>query len=145
MPCVAVCRRYSHHAGELEDVKKLKIILDQFSAATGLLINYHKSSTMPLHMKEELIPKCIDVLGYRREGFPQTYLGLALSYYDKLMLSALGPYICKTDRYLAGRQASFLNLMREYYPGQCCLDGQLSYIMGAVSLPPGVIARIDKR
>jgi hypothetical protein len=30
---------------------------------------------------------------------------------DKLKLSAFDPYICKTDRYLAGWQASFLNPM----------------------------------
>jgi hypothetical protein len=64
--------------GELADVQQMKCILVQFSAATGLLINYHKSTAVPLHMDEEVIPQCINVLGCRQEGFPRTYLGLPL-------------------------------------------------------------------
>jgi len=130
--------------GELADVQHLKHILYQFSAATGLLINYHKSTAAPLHMEEQTIPQCIAVLGCRQECFPQTYLGLPLSC-DKLKISAFDPYICKTDRYLAGWQASFLNPMGRTVLINAVLDGQLSYIMMAVSLPPGVIAKIDKR
>lgn len=54
-----------------------------------------------MNMAEEEIPGCIAVLGCRKEGFPQTLLGLPLSC-EKLRLSAFDPYISKTDRYLAG-------------------------------------------
>ena len=130
--------------GELGDVEHLKLVLDQFSAATGLHINYHKSTVVPLHMDEAIVPQCISVLGCRREGFPQTYLGLPLTC-DKLKLSAFDPYISRTDRYLAGWQASFLNPMGRSILINAVLDGHLSYIMMAVSLPPGVIAKVDKR
>lgn len=125
-------------------MERLKIILDQFCAAPGLLINYHKSTAVPLHMKVELIPECISALGCRREGFPQTYLGLPLSC-NRLWLSAFDPYICNADRYLAGWKASLLKPMGRTVPINSVLDGQLSYIMCAVRLPPGLIIRIDKR
>jgi len=130
--------------GELSDVRNLKVILDQSSAATGLHINYHKSTAVPMHMGEDLIPQCIDVLGCRREGFPQTYLGLLLSC-EKLRVSAFDPYICKVDRYLAGWQASLLNPMGRMVLINAVLDGQLSYVMMAMPLPLGVITGVDKR
>jgi hypothetical protein len=73
-------------------------------------------------------------LGCRREDFPQTYLGLPLSS-TKLNLSAFDPYISKTDRYLAGWQASLLNPMGRTVLISAVLDGQLSYLMGAIPLP----------
>ena len=96
--------------GDLDEVKQLKHLLDQFSEATGLRINYHKSTAVPMHMTDELIPDCMAALGCRREGFPQTYLGLPLSC-EKLRLQAFDPYIAKADRYLAGWQATLLNPM----------------------------------
>ena len=60
--------------GKLADVRKLKHLLDQFSAATGLRINYHKSTAVPMHMREEDIPDCIAELGCRREGFHKPIL-----------------------------------------------------------------------
>jgi mannosylglycoprotein endo-beta-mannosidase len=56
-------------------VSQLKIILDQFAAATGLSINYNKSTAVPIHMDESVTNQCIEILGCRKEGFPQTYLG----------------------------------------------------------------------
>ena len=130
--------------GELGEVTQLKMLLDQFSAATGLRINYHKSTAVSMHMKAEDIPGCIAVLGCRQEGFPQTYLGLPLSC-EKLRLSAFDPYISKADRYLAGWQASLLNPMGRTVLINAVLDGQLSYVMSALPLPPGVVCQVDKR
>lgn len=57
-------------SGELADVQHLKNILDQFSAATGLLINYHKSTAVPLHMTEESIPQMHLCVGLPQGGVP---------------------------------------------------------------------------
>ncbi|CAN6162275.1 unnamed protein product [Urochloa humidicola] len=65
--------------GETADVRQLKSILDRFSEAMGLHINYNKSTAVPMNMTEPVIAECLDILGCRREGFPQTYLGLPLS------------------------------------------------------------------
>ena len=55
------------------------------------------------------------------------------------------PYICKADRYLAGWQAALLNPMGRTVLINTVLGGQLSYVMCAMPIPPGVIAQIDKR
>lgn len=130
--------------GELRDVERLKMLLDQFSAATGLNINFDKSTAVRMNITNDVLPDCLHVLGCRQQGFPQTYLGLPLSC-SKLKLSELDPYIAKTDRYLAGWQASVLNLMGRTVLISAVLDGQLSYIMSVVPLPPGAITKFDKR
>jgi hypothetical protein len=129
--------------GELKDVERLKLLLDLFSAATGLKINYDKSTAVLMHIPEHDLPAFLQVLGCRQEGFPQTYLGLPLSC-SKLKLAAFDPYICKADRRLAGWQASLLNPMGRTVLINAVLD-QLSYIMSAMPLLPGVISRFDKR
>jgi hypothetical protein len=122
--------------GELQDVERLKLLLDLSSTATGLKINYDKSTAVPMHIPDRDLPACLQVLGCRQEGFPQTYLGLPLSC-SKLKLATFDPYICKADRRLAGWQASLLNPMGRTVLINRVLDGQLSYIMSAMPLPPG--------
>lgn len=85
--------------GDLDGVTDLRNLLDQFASLSGLRINYAKSTLVPIHMDEPTIARCVHVIGCRREGFPQPYLGLPLSV-NKLPPSAYVPYIQKTDRYL---------------------------------------------
>ena len=127
--------------GELTDVQSLRTILDQFASATGLQINYAKSTAVPIYMDEETIGDCISALGCRREGFPQTYLGLPLSN-SKLRLSAFAPNIDKCDKYLAGWQASLLNQMGRATLINSVLDSQLIY---AMEIPPGIIEQVDQK
>lgn len=130
--------------GELPDIQALKIILDQFAAATGLQINYTKSAAVPIFMNEQTISECIAALGCRREGFPQTYLGLPLSN-NKLRLTAFAPQIAKTDKYLAEWQASLLNQMGRTTLVNAVLDSQLVYAMCALAIPQGIIDQVDRR
>jgi len=95
-------------------------------------------------MDEETVAQCISALGCRREGFPQTYLGLPLSN-NKLRLSAYAPQIAKADKYLAGWQASLLNHMGRATLVNSVLDSQLVYAMCALAVPPGVIEQVDRR
>jgi hypothetical protein len=55
--------------GELEDIQILRMILDQFASATGLQINYNKSTAVPIHMSEENVLECISALGCRKRRF----------------------------------------------------------------------------
>lgn len=86
----------------------------------------------------------VGVLGCRREGFPQTYLGLPLSN-EKLKLASFAPLICKFDRYLSGWQAPLLNHMARAVLVNSVLDSLPTYAMMALELPPGVIAAMDGR
>lgn len=78
--------------GDSKDVANLKMLLDLFADATGLKINYNKSTAVPIHMPEHSVQQCISLLGCKREGFPQVYLGLPLSVH-KLPASAFKPQI----------------------------------------------------
>ena len=88
---------------ELGAVQTLKSLLDQFSAATGLKINYHKRTLVPMRSSEaECRARC------KVDSFPQVYLGLPLSDVE-LNLSVFAPLIARADEQLAGRQAMFLD------------------------------------
>lgn len=95
-------------------------------------------------MNEDDVMNCIVALGCRREGFPQTYLGLPLSNVE-LRLSAFAPNIAKCDKYLAGRQSSPLNKMGRATLVNSVLDSQLVYAMAALEIPPGIIDQVDRK
>lgn len=55
---------------KLSDIIKLRSLLDAFIAATGLHINYTKSTAMLIHMDPATVELCMNALGCRHEGFP---------------------------------------------------------------------------
>lgn len=61
------------------DVDCLKQCLDLFAEATGLKINFHKSTMVSMHVPEALVDSLATILQCKRDTFPQTYLGLLLS------------------------------------------------------------------
>ncbi|KAJ1273852.1 hypothetical protein BS78_05G016600 [Paspalum vaginatum] len=129
---------------DLEDVSRLRAALDSSSSATGLKINYSKSTMVPMHVDEHLVASLTSTLGCKLEGFPQRYLGLPLSS-TKLKLSAFDPHIAKTDKYLAGWQACLLNPMGRTVLVNSVLSSQLVYAMCALQIPPGVLNQMDCR
>ena len=58
---------------------KLKIVLQDFASATGLTINYSKSTFVPIHLYPQTANNIAQILGTTTSSFPQTYLGLPLS------------------------------------------------------------------
>ena len=129
--------------GDLRAVQKLKIILDLFAAATGLTINYNKSSAVPIHMNDGLIQQCIDTLGCKRESFPQNYLGMPLSAH-KLPNLVFSTYIERIEKSLSSWQASLLNTMGRVVLINSVLDSKLIYVMSSMQLPPGLLQQVDK-
>jgi len=118
--------------GDVTGVTTLKNILDQFASLSGL------------HMDEQVVTDCVQAIGCRREGFPQPYLGLPLSFH-KLPLSAFTTYIQKTDRYLSSWQAQLLNPMGRAVLVNYVLDSQLVYFMSSLQLPPSIIHQMDRK
>ena len=94
--------------GDSGDAARLKQTLDMFSAATGLVINFNKSTVIPMHVDSEAFQDMARILQCREGSFPQVYLGLPLSNV-KLRLSAFAPLIAKADHYLAGWKATLLS------------------------------------
>jgi hypothetical protein len=58
--------------GDTESMTALKQILDDFSAATGLAINFHKSTFVPMHVDATVAAAMAATLGCAISTFPQT-------------------------------------------------------------------------
>ena len=55
---------------------RLRLILDQFAGATGLVINFSKSTLVPMHDDASFMAQVVTTLGCASGVFLQTYLGL---------------------------------------------------------------------
>ena len=86
----------------------LKRNLNDFADATGLQINFNKTTFIPDCITEGEANSIANILGTTISTFPQTYLGLPLSD-KKLPSSAFQPIIDNVDKYLAGWRASLLS------------------------------------
>jgi hypothetical protein len=53
-----------------EAARRMRLLLDQFAQATGLVINFAKSTLVPMHTTQELTDEMQAILGCRVEGFP---------------------------------------------------------------------------
>jgi hypothetical protein len=62
-----------------EAVAQAKHVLDLFEEATGLSINYHKTTFLPLAITDDTAITLATSFGTSISSFPQTYLGLPLS------------------------------------------------------------------
>ena len=129
---------------ETEAAVKLKEILDQFAAFSGLHINFDKSTLVPIHVPEKTVSLCVQAIGCSRESFPQQYLGLPL-YATKLPISNFNTYIQKADKFLSSWQADLLNPMGRGIMVNAVLDSILVYLMSSLQLPQTTIQAMDAK
>lgn len=129
---------------DTSNVAKLRSALDSFTLATGLKINYSKSTAVPLHVDDGTLHNLMDILQCKQDTFPQTYLGLPLSNV-KLKLSAFSPLIAKVDKKLSGRSSSLLSQAGRVSLINTVLDGLSMHFMSALLLPAGVRSAIESR
>lgn len=125
-------------------VQRLRQLLDDFAAATGLKINYSKSTMVPMNVSPARCTELQGLLGCKMKGFPQTYLGLPLSA-TKLNLAAFSPLIAKADKSLAGWQNQFLNDRGHAILINSVLDGSAAYLMAANQMLQGVLDALERR
>jgi exonuclease III len=83
--------------GEVQQAKILKEILDDFANATGLKINFAKSTFVPINLSLQEGEQIAEALNCKVASFPQTYLGLPLSD-TKLPKEAFLPYISSVEK-----------------------------------------------
>lgn len=123
---------------------RLKEILQSFSFATGLHINYEKSTFLPIHVSPDTAAALASSFGCSVSSFPQPYLGLPLSNL-KLHLSNFLPIICRHDKYLAGWKGPLLNEMARTTLATSVLTSLLVYAMSKMTLLEGTIHAMDRR
>jgi hypothetical protein len=122
--------------------RRLKELLNMFAVATGLTINFHKSTLVPMSVDEDVLLDVRAALGCRVEGFPQTYLGLPLTA-GKLKLAHFAPLIARVDKYLSGWTAILLSTGGRLVLLNAVLDALPTFAMGAVELPPALLLAIE--
>jgi hypothetical protein len=115
--------------------RRLKVLLDDFVAATGLTINFHKSTVVPLFVPTHDLAAITDALGCKVEGFPQVYLGLPLTA-EKLKLEHFSPLIARVDKYLSGWAALLLSAGGRIILLNAVLDALPTLPWGPSSCPP---------
>lgn len=129
---------------DVSSLQILKSILDSFSRATGLEINFHKSTFVPMHTSYEAAATMTAILGCPLDSFLQTYLGLPLSPH-KLRVSDYQPLICRVDRYLSGWKARLLSFGGRLVLVNAVLSSLPVYYMSSTLLPKTVIDALDAR
>lgn len=125
-------------------VRRLRQLLDDFADATGLKVNYNKSTMVPMNVSPTVCTELHGLLDCKLETFPQTYLGLPLSD-TKLNLIAFSLLIGRADKILVGRQNQFLNARGRVILINSVLDGSAAYLMAANQMPKGVLDALDSR
>ena len=101
----------------------LKSILEDFTAITGLKVNYGKSSLVPINISEDRCAELAEILTCKPEALPFTYLGLPMGT-TKPKLEHFISILERIDRRLCG-----ISNMLSY-------DGRLTVIKSIVTSIP---------
>ena len=125
-------------------ISATKRILQLFEKATGLAINYHKTTFLPIAVPDDEAAALATSFGTTTSTFPQTYLGLPLTPH-KVSVSDCLPLITSCDKYLSGWRASLLNRAGRLTLCTSVLSALPLHYMSAISVPKTVLKAIDKR
>ncbi len=121
----------------------IKVVLDAFSAASGLKINFSKSSIIPINLESSRVGGLANFFGCPTIGFPFTYLGLPLSP-KALRKSDYLPLIEKLHNRLAGWKGLLLSRGGRLALLNSVLSGIPTYFCSAFLLPAWVSKAVDR-
>ena len=76
-------------------------ILDNFSKFTGLVVNYSKSSMVPINMSDDKAQELANSFNCKKESMPFTYLGLPMGS-TRPKVADLMPMVSRLDHKLSG-------------------------------------------
>lgn len=115
-----------------------------FEHATGLSINYHKTTFLPVAVPVGVATVLATAFGTTMSTFPQTYLGLPLTPHKVSVVDCL-PLISSCDKYLSGWRAALLNRAGRLTLCTAVLSSLPLHYMSALRVPKTVIKAIDRR
>lgn len=120
----------------------LKDILDKFTLATGLNINFHKTTFVPINTDTITSQNIVSTFGCDLSSFPQIYLGLPLSQ-TRLPSSTFEPIIQRFLKYLSGWAAKLLSRGARLTLISSTLDTLANHFLSVFRLPKKIIKRLD--
>jgi hypothetical protein len=120
----------------------MKHILETYAQSTGLKINFHKSSMVPINLARERAQIFADLLGYKIASLPFAYLGLPLGT-TKPTVHDLMPLVDRIERRVSA------NFMLMSYSGKVILVNSLltsiaTFTMCSIQLNPKILEHIEK-
>nr|CAD1820597.1 unnamed protein product [Ananas comosus var. bracteatus] len=129
--------------GTTRSAAAIKVILDAFSAYSGLKINYQKSAVVPINLTNSQASALADYLGCSTQAFPFIYLGLPLSP-KRLRKADYVPLIEKLDNRLAGWKGLLLSRGGRLVLLNSTLSSVPTFFCSAFALPAWVLKVADK-
>jgi hypothetical protein len=120
----------------------LKTILHSFAMSTGLKVNYHKSSMIPINMDSERLAHFANTLCCQTGSFPFTYLGIPLSL-TKPNLEYFMPMVGKVQKRLRGI-ANLLNYGGKLELVKFVLTSMSTFQMCCLDIPITITEQIIK-
>ena len=123
-------------------MQHLKSLLDIFAESTGLKVNYHKSSIIPINVQYGDVNALASALGCQVASMPFTYLGLPMGT-TKPRMEDFTPLMDRVKRKLSAF-SSFLSYSGRLQMINSVLSPTVTYAMSSIKLPVGVIENIDR-
>lgn len=130
-------------AADPDTLITLKIVLRLFSKASGLRINYAKSSFVTINVTQEEQSMVGTILGCKQTEFPISYLGMLLTIRQPNRAQFM-PLVEKIDRRLQGWKCKMLSRGGRLQLVKSVLSSIPIYFMACFRLPRWTIARINK-
>jgi hypothetical protein len=127
---------------DLEQLNVFKDILNQYAAFTGLKINFHKSSMIPINLSDEEASFLAEEFNCQLGSMPFTYLGLPMGT-TKPSIKDLSPLTDRVERRLSA-VSSFLSYGDRLVLVNSVLSSLPTYFLLSLKLPPGIIDVIDR-
>ena len=120
----------------------LKGILQSFSDAIGLKINFSKSMMVPINLSNEKLNHLARTFGCATSSFPFTYLGLPMGL-SRPKVDDFLPLISKCERTL-NYVSPFLSQASKLEITNSVLTALTTYTMCSIALPKTMIKQINK-
>mgnify|MGYP000863857686 FL=1 len=129
-------------AAESAQLEVLKAILDSFSLATGLQINYHKSSMYPINVDTNYANVLAAQFGCQLGVMPFTYLGLPVGTTRPKIVDLLPLVDCMERRLTASSwflpQGSRLQLVNSV------ISSLPIFFLCSLSIPQGILKQLER-
>jgi hypothetical protein len=126
----------------LDQLAVIKDILNQYATFTGLKINFHKSSMIPINLSDEEASFLAEEFNCQLGSMPFTYLGLPMGA-TKPSIKDLFPLTDRVERRLSA-VSSFLSYGDRLVLVNSVLSSLPTYFLLSLKLPPGIIDVIDR-
>jgi hypothetical protein len=115
----------------------LKEILHKLFVSTGLKVNYHKSSLVPINVQGDLVQELATEFGCQMAALHFTYLGLPLET-DRPKIQHLTPIVTRLERKLTSI-SSFLSQGGMLQLVDSALFSMSTFFLCSIQIPLGIL------